>query len=113
MSLNPSDPQTSCNSNSNSLCEERRQSDRWDADGVATAFELGGERFGRMHELRVVDYSPEGMGVIAASPLDPGSQVSIGFQATARLARRGTVTRCRPCDEGYHIGIQFDSRLAA
>ncbi len=36
---------------------ERRQRDRWGMEGVATAFELGGEGFGRMHTLKLQDYS--------------------------------------------------------
>jgi hypothetical protein len=92
---------------------ERRQSDRWRLDGVATAFELGGEAFGRMHTLRMLDYSDGGVGAQCDSVLPPGTPVSIGFQSPGYIARRGVVTRCRPCGEGYRIAIEFEQRLAA
>ena len=41
---------------------ERRQFDRWSVDGVATAVEVGGAGFGRMHRLRLQDYSDAGIG---------------------------------------------------
>jgi len=39
-----------------SLRFERRGIDRWQRKGIATAFRLGGEGFGTMHELRTIDY---------------------------------------------------------
>jgi hypothetical protein len=92
---------------------ERRQSDRWPIGGVATAFELAGEHFGRMHTLRPADYSHHGMGAIADDVIQPGSLVSIGFQEPGYTAKRGTVVRCLPCGDGYRVGIVFEQRLAA
>jgi hypothetical protein len=92
---------------------EQRFSDRWQAEGVATAFQLAGEQFGTMHTLRLIDYSSDGLGALCDTPIEPGTLVSVGFQAPGRIAKRGAVTRCLPCGDGYHVGIQFEARLAA
>ncbi|MCP3902068.1 MAG: PilZ domain-containing protein [Planctomycetes bacterium] len=92
---------------------ERRQCDRWPVDGNATAFELGGENFGRMHHLRMQDYSDSGLCAYVDDPLTPGTTVSIGFQHSGYLARRGVVARCLPCGDGYRLAIIFEMRLAA
>jgi len=92
---------------------ERRMSDRWPADIAGTAFELGGNSFGHMHQIKVLDYSGGGLGAISDTPLNPGSVVSIGFAALGMYAKRGTVLRCTPCGEGYRISVQFEQRLAA
>ena len=92
---------------------ERRQSDRWTIDGVATAFELAGEHFGRTHALRMLDYSDAGIGAISDTVMSPGTAVSIGFQSPGYPARRGTIARCLPCGDGYRMAIVFEGRLAA
>jgi hypothetical protein len=92
---------------------ERRQADRWPLGGVATAFELAGDSFGRMHTLRTADYSHDGMGALTDDVIQPGSLVSIGFQEPGYTAKRGTVVRCLPCGDGYRVGIVFEHRLAA
>lgn len=92
---------------------ERRQVDRWPQDAAATAFRLSGDRFGEMHDLRVLDYSHDGLGAISTSVIEPGTVVTIGFQNPGYLAKRGTVLRCTPCGEGYRIAVQFDARMAA
>jgi hypothetical protein len=92
---------------------ERRQMDRWQVGGVATAFELAGDSFGRMHTLRMVDYSDEGFGATSPSMLTPGTSVSIGFQEPGYMAKRGTIIRCEPVGEGYRIGVVFERRMAA
>jgi hypothetical protein len=96
-----------------SLPFERRQVDRWPLEGVATAFELAGANFGRMHTLKMADYSHDGMGATSDSPLPLGASVSIGFQAPGYTAKRGQVSRCEPCGDGYRVGIIFEHRLAA
>jgi hypothetical protein len=95
------------------LPPERRLSDRWPLEGVATAFRLAGERFGDMHELRLIDYSPRGMGAVSHSVIEPGTIVSIGFQAPGYPAKRGEVVGCHPCGQGYRISIEFHAGLAA
>ncbi|MCA9292073.1 MAG: PilZ domain-containing protein [Phycisphaerales bacterium] len=92
---------------------DRRRGHRSPAQGLATIFCLGSDRFGEDHDLRMIDWSDGGMGAIASDPLEPGALVSIGFQTPGCLGRRGVVTRCLPCGEGYRIGIRFESRMAA
>ena len=92
---------------------ERRQSDRWNVDGVATAFEVAGDGFGRTHTLRMLDCSHGGLGAVSESMITPGTTVSIGFQSPGYLARRGTVARCMPSGDGYRLAIYFEQRLAA
>jgi hypothetical protein len=92
---------------------EQRQCDRWPADFAATAFELGGNSFGHMHQIRVVDYSDGGLGAISDTPIAPGSIISIGFASPGMSAKRGTVLRCTPCGNGYRLSIRFEERLAA
>jgi len=97
----------------NPLRFERRDVDRWPIEGVGTAFRLSGEKFGQMHDLRMLDYSDDGLGAISDTVIDPGTIVSVGFQAPGYIAKRGTVLRCTPCGEGYRVAIQFQARLAA
>lgn len=92
---------------------ERRGIDRWPMQGAATAFRLSGEHFGIMHELRMLDYSHDGLGAVSASVIEPGTAVSIGFQTPGYIAKRGTVLRCSPCGQGYRVAVQFEARMAA
>jgi len=92
---------------------ERRQCDRWGLEGVATVFELAGDGFGRMHTLKMLDYSEGGLGAVSDTVIPLGSTVSIGFQAPGYIAKRGVVMRCAPCGHGYHVAIGFEQRLAA
>jgi hypothetical protein len=92
---------------------ERRTTDRWQTNCAATAFRLGGDSFGQMHDLKVVDCSQSGLGAFSDSVIEPGTAISIGFSAPGLIARRGTVLRCTPCGEGYRIAIEFESRMAA
>lgn len=92
---------------------ERRAADRWPLNGAATAFCVSGEKFGQMHDMCVLDYSFDGMGALSSTPIDPGTVISIGFQAPGYTAKRGNVLRCVPCGNGYRVAIQFQARLAA
>ena len=96
-----------------SLRFERRGADRWPVDGVATAFCVSGEHFGRMHELHSIDYSHDGLAADSGTPIEPGTSISIGFQAPGLLARRGTVLRCTSRDDAHRIAVQFELRMAA
>jgi hypothetical protein len=92
---------------------ERRQVDRWPAQGQATAFCLTGDSFGRIHDLSLLDYSHDGLAAISNAPIAPGTEMSMGFAAPGHLAKRCTVLRCEPCGEGYRIAVQFQMRMAA
>ncbi|NNM25548.1 MAG: hypothetical protein HKO59_06115 [Phycisphaerales bacterium] len=80
---------------------------------MATAFELGGDGFGRTHSMTLVDYSPAGMGAVSQSPIAPGTAISVGFQSPGHPARRGAVSRCLPCGHGYRVAVVFEQRMAA
>src|SRR4051812_43856324 len=110
---NQTHPAHSENEDSGPLRFERRGVDRWPVQGTATAFRLTGERFGAMHELRMLDYSYDGLGALSNSVMEPGTLVSIGFQAPGYIAKRGVVLRCSPSGDGYHVAIQFQARMAA
>lgn len=92
---------------------DRRQHDRWPLDGAATAFELASDSFGRMHDLRMRDFSHHGMAAWSDTAIAPGTTVSVGFQAPGCLARRGVVLRCLPCGRGYEMAVAFEQRMAA
>lgn len=92
---------------------ERRQTWRWTDDGKATAFVIGGNQFGVMHEWNVIDCAHEGIGALSDRPIQPGTVVSIGFDRPGRPARRGVVTRCLPAGAGYRVGVRYEGRLAA
>ena len=92
---------------------ERRMIDRWPMQGKASAICVAGETFGEIFDLRMLDFSPGGMGAMSDRPLPPGMIITVGFQEPGQPARRGTVTRCQPWGDGYRIGIVFQMRLAA
>ncbi len=92
---------------------DRRQADRWPLDGVATAFEVAGDRFGRTHTMRMCDYSCSGMAAVSDTAITPGTTVSLGFQTPGYQARHGVVSRCLPCGDGYCVAVRFERRRAA
>jgi hypothetical protein len=92
---------------------ERRRAERHAIHGVATAFVLGGDRFGEMHHLQLVDNSSAGIGARCDTVIDPGTMVTLGFSVHGYTARRGTVVRCLPCGDGYRLAIRFEQRMAA
>lgn len=96
-----------------SLRFERREDDRWPINGIATVFRLGGPQFGKMSELRTLEYSASGLFAVSRDPIAVGSALSIGFSTPGYIAKRGTVIRCTSCSDGYRIAIAFDARLAA
>lgn len=92
---------------------ERRCSDRWPQEGQATAFQLGGDHFGQLHEMRMQDYGPGGLAAISDTAIAPGASVTLGFSVPGYMAARGTVLRCVPCGEGYRVAIRFELPMAA
>ena len=92
---------------------ERRRCDRWPCRGIATAYHVGGQRFGERHVLRLTDESCEGLGATTSRPLEPGAVVSVGYATLVHPARSGIVLRCRPCGDGYRVAIRFERAMAA
>ena len=92
---------------------ERRRHERFTVPGEVTAIRIDGERFGERHDLKMLDYSPDGLGAISPTVLEPGAMVSVVFQAGEQPALRGLVLRCLPCGNGYRVAIRFELRRAA
>ena len=87
---------------------ERRHAPRLTLDSCATAFCLGGGRFGQIHSMKTRDYCREGFSALSSRPLEPGCAVSIGFEATDCRAQRGIVLRCEPSRDGFRIAVRFE-----
>jgi hypothetical protein len=81
--------------------------DRRKIDGVATMFELSGDRFGLMHTATTIDYSEGEMSALSDDLVPPGATVSVGFQSPECTSRHGQVVRCMPCDRGYRVVVAF------
>ncbi len=83
-------------------------------DGVATAFGLFGDDWGRIHELVGVSLHGDWLEADACEELRTGMIVCVGFQAHGQNARRGVVEYCEPCgDSSYRLRIRLEARLAA
>jgi hypothetical protein len=85
----------------------------WDLEGCATAFCLGADIFGTMWNLTALRYGPAGVVADVAEPIDPGSKISLGFEAPGYVAKRGEVIACRELGDSYRVAIRFEERLAA
>lgn len=62
--------------------------------------------------LETVDISRRGMGAISSIPYYPGQRVLVCIPLSTEGGQRNiyaTVVRCRQVEEGYHVGIEFDS----
>jgi hypothetical protein len=86
---------------------DRRRAPRTAIECSATAFCLG-RRFGEIHELRTIDYSPCGISAEAHAQLEPGMIVSIGMSSPGCAAGCGHVVRCERAEHGYHVAVCFD-----
>lgn len=85
----------------------------WDLPGCATAFCLGADIFGTMWHLTSLRYGTAGLVADAAEPIEPGSKVSLGFEAPGYVAKRGEVVACRELGSSFRVAIRFEERLAA
>ncbi len=90
----------------------RRSCNRWNLDGIATAFELDGNGFGRIHTLKRVECSDRALGAVTQEAVYCGTQVSIGFQDRKHRARFGSVVRCDQADEGFRLAVVFEQQPA-
>jgi len=77
------------------------------ADGVATAFELSGDRFGAIHTLTAMEIGSTCLRAWTDSAIPEGTTISLGFQDRNQIAKRGAVTRCEHADSGYRLFIDF------
>ncbi len=82
-------------------------------DGIATAFGLFGDDWGRIHELAKVSLTGDWMEAEACEPLRVGMTVCVGFQSAGIVARRGMVEYCEPTDLGFTVRVRLERSLAA
>ncbi len=62
--------------------------------------------------LQMQDISRGGMGAISERPYYPGQRVVLCLPLTAAKGRRNiyaTIRRCRQIEDGYQLGMEFDS----
>jgi hypothetical protein len=59
--------------------------------------------------LRMLDISKGGIGAMSEHPFYPGQRVLLAIPASSGRGRLATVTRCRQLDEGYRVGLEFDT----
>lgn len=85
----------------------------WDLPGCATAFCLGADIFGSMWNLTALRYGEAGLVADCVEPIEPGSKVSLGFEAPGYVAKRGEVVACRELGSTFRVAIRFEQRLAA
>jgi hypothetical protein len=82
-------------------------------DGVATAFGLFGDDWGRIHELVHVHTVGDWIEAEACEPLRVGMIVCVGFQAHGCVARRGVVEFCELEGDSHRVRVRLEARLAA
>lgn len=85
----------------------------WDLSGCATAFCLGADIFGTMWHLTSLRYGEAGLVADCVEPIEPGSRISLGFEAPGYVAKRGEVVACREEGSSFRIAVRFEQRLAA
>jgi hypothetical protein len=85
----------------------------WEIPGCATTFRLDAEDFGAMSHLTDLRFAEDGLLASTVDWIDPGAQISLGFEASGQTARRGEVIACRGDGEVHRIAIRFEHRLAA
>lgn len=62
--------------------------------------------------LRMQDISRSGMGAVSARPFYPGQRFVLCLPLSGDTGRRhiyATVRRCRPGEDGYRVGLEFDN----
>ena len=69
----------------------------------------GGDVFDRIH---VVDISRSGLGAVSDRSFYPGQRIILALPISKGSTSRSlyaSVVRCRPRDDGYRIGLEFDA----
>ena len=94
---------------------ERRQSERFEAIGKVEAVRMGpvDTLFEPKVDLRLIDESVTGAGFGSQMPLAPGTQLDIHIGSASAPWKSGRVVRCIATNNGYHVGVEYDRRLAA
>jgi len=62
--------------------------------------------------LHTIDISRSGIGAYTDRAFYPGQRIVLSLPLSSQSGRRNvyaTVTRCRQCEEGYRVGLEFDA----
>ena len=65
-----------------------------------------------LDSLETLDISRGGIGAVTQRPLYPGQRVLLRLPLSSNGGRRSiyaTVVRCRRTEDGYKVGMEFDS----
>ena len=87
----------------------------------ASADDGQSERYGESLEthpgsswiLTAPRYGEAGPVADCVEPIEPGSKVSLGFEAPGYVAKRGEVVACLELGSTFRVAIRFEQRLAA
>ena len=81
--------------------------------GLATLFRLGGEDFGRLHQLNNLRLHDGRLHGLSPEPIQVGALVTIGWQDASQSACRGVVAMSLRGSDGWFVTVELDSALAA
>ncbi len=91
---------------------ERRRHPRTEVHMTLRGIRLDPEGGDVVDDLHMVDISRGGMGAISDRPYYPGQRLVLCVPLSNDGGQRtiyATVVRCRQGDDGYHLGMTFDS----
>ncbi|NLW87207.1 MAG: PilZ domain-containing protein [Planctomycetes bacterium] len=90
---------------------ERRRHQRTMVQMKLKGIRLDPEEGELIDTLRMVDISRGGMGAVLDRPAYPGQRFVLNLPLTGHMGRRricATVMRCKPTDDGWRIGLEFE-----
>ena len=92
--------------------QERRRHPRTQLQMKIQCIRLDPEGGDVVAMLETTDISRGGMGAMSDRPYYPGQRVLVCMPLTAMGGRRSiyaTIVRCRQEEEGYNVGLEFDT----
>jgi hypothetical protein len=90
---------------------ERRRHPRTQLQMTLRCIRLDPDGGDVVDSLSLFDISRSGLGAYCDRPFYPGQRLVLCLPLTGSNGRRniyGTVTRCRPTEDGYRVGMVFD-----
>jgi len=91
---------------------ERRRHPRMQLRMTVRAIRLDPDGGDVVDNLEMSDISRSGLGAVSDRPLYPGQRILLCLPLSHIGGRRNvyaTVVRCRRGEEGYRVGVEFDS----
>ncbi len=91
---------------------ERRRHPRAQLQMALRAIRLDPDGGDPVDTLHMVDISRSGLGAYTDRPLYPGQRILLCLPLSSNGGRRNiyaTAVRCRQRDEGYRVGLEFDT----